>query len=149
MAICFEVERSVPKRMTEDGERLAQALRDLRTRAGITQEEMADRIGLSYAGYRPYEQGRRELKPSQLPRFAEALEISTAELASRIGLIPESVHNLRVNEFSEIITRVEAEAPQIADDLMEMIRTSFRIAIRARPSQRNLNDARDEPSRLP
>lgn len=52
------------------------ALSRLRTSKGWTQEQAADRAGLSLGGYRKLEYGERQLKVAQLRKFSELFEVS-------------------------------------------------------------------------
>jgi DNA-binding XRE family transcriptional regulator len=73
-------------KVTEGGKDLAKVLREVRELRGWTQREVAERWGMTVDGYRPYEQGRRQLRLSQIKRLAEALDIPEAELAERLGM---------------------------------------------------------------
>jgi transcriptional regulator with XRE-family HTH domain len=54
---------------------LIKRLRELRKKTGLTQEQFAERIGLSYKYYQQIELGnKRELRLSTLDRLAKGLE---------------------------------------------------------------------------
>lgn len=129
MAICFEVE-SVPSRISgspsPERQRVAEVLRVLRQGLGLSQEAMAQRVGLSYAGYRPYEQGRRELSMEQIPVFADALEITRPELASRLGLSQVELHSVYAAEFEQLIEQVADD--EVKEELMRAVRAMARVA---------------------
>lgn len=71
--------------MAEKNPDLSMRLRAARERAGVTQEELARRLGMSTKGYRAYEAGRH---PDQhrLKEIADALEITIPELLIEDGL---------------------------------------------------------------
>ncbi|MGH7984526.1 MAG: helix-turn-helix domain-containing protein [Candidatus Udaeobacter sp.] len=63
--------------------RLANRLRELRKRAGLTQEQFAERAQVGYKFYQQIEtNARRDLRLSTLERLADAHGISVAELLS-------------------------------------------------------------------
>ncbi|HEX8751909.1 MAG TPA: helix-turn-helix transcriptional regulator, partial [Solirubrobacterales bacterium] len=66
-------------------EDLPDRIRAARQRAGVTQEELARRLGMSTKGYRAYE-STREPVPERLAQIADALGISLAELLVDDGL---------------------------------------------------------------
>lgn len=77
------------------GEHVARVLRATRSEQGMTQLQVATRLGMTVDGYRPYERGVRQLRTHHIPKFAHALGLSAAELAHRLGLrdepgVPES-----------------------------------------------------------
>ena len=64
-------------------------LRRLRERAGLTQEELAERAGLTGKGVGALERGvRRHPYPHTVRALADALELSAAERAALIALLP-------------------------------------------------------------
>jgi transcriptional regulator with XRE-family HTH domain len=55
---------------------LLKRLRELRKQTGLTQEQFAERIGLSYRYYQQIELGKkREIRLSTLDRLAHGLEL--------------------------------------------------------------------------
>jgi transcriptional regulator with XRE-family HTH domain len=61
-------------------QQVGQALRDARLGAGLTQQELATRLGWSPDTLASYETGRRGLRAAQLAEVARALNIPTAAL---------------------------------------------------------------------
>ncbi|MCI1965660.1 MAG: helix-turn-helix transcriptional regulator [Oscillospiraceae bacterium] len=59
---------------------LNQKIRQLRRERGMTQKELARRIGVSTSAVGMYEQGRREPDTALLARLAAVLDCSTDEL---------------------------------------------------------------------
>lgn len=129
MAICLLPERVlVPSHPSPQRRLVADVLRELRRQANLSQEEFAPRVGLSLAGYRPYEQGKRDLSGEQLPVFAEALQVSRAELAARLGLAAPEIDTIYAAEVQELLQHVKDDAAR--EDLMNAIRAMARVAAR-------------------
>ncbi len=60
---------------------LIKRLRELRKKSGLTQEQFAERIGLSYKYYQQIELGnKRELRLSTLDRLAAGLDAESWKL---------------------------------------------------------------------
>ena len=55
-------------------------LRELRTNAGLTQEFLANKLGISRPKYNAIEAGRTELSRSEIKKLADLYEISPAEI---------------------------------------------------------------------
>lgn len=107
-------------RVTEGGLQLASVLREIRKARGWTQREVAERWSMTVDGYRPYEQGRRQLRWTQVPGLARALDIPELDLAERLGMQmppPSDEANLR----TELARNVAAlAATELADLLGEL-----------------------------
>ena len=109
MVTLIAPEEYVPSRQqtgsSEERRRVATVLREGRQKLGLSQEEFAKRVGLSYAGYRPYEQSKRALSTEQIPQFAEALEITEAELGTIYNsrrMVTERLEQLERNGFIRV-----------------------------------------------
>lgn len=89
MAIC--VAEFVLAARTPEGLRIAAVFKDLRRSAELTQEEVAERAGLTLAGYRPYEQGKRQLRTEQITVFADAFGVPRSMLAERLHLADSDI----------------------------------------------------------
>jgi XRE family transcriptional regulator, regulator of sulfur utilization len=59
---------------------LAEKIRLYRLQKGLSQENMADMLGLSTTAYGDIERGRTELSVSRLESIAQLLEVSIADL---------------------------------------------------------------------
>jgi transcriptional regulator with XRE-family HTH domain len=66
-------------------EALGRALRGLRQRSGITQEEMGARVGIDPTYISRVEGGRINLRWSTLQRFLRALDATVADLGAELG----------------------------------------------------------------
>jgi transcriptional regulator with XRE-family HTH domain len=64
----------------EPDQDLAEAIRQLRARRGMTQEEVAYEAGLTISSYREIEKGRTNPAWTTLQRIASALGVSMGEL---------------------------------------------------------------------
>ena len=80
--------RRASKRKVTDRERwekLGQALRAIRKTLGLSQEDMADILGVSWATYQRYEKGK--INPENIiPLLEKKLDISEIEIKLRAGL---------------------------------------------------------------
>jgi transcriptional regulator with XRE-family HTH domain len=74
-----------PNRSDENGQQaLGQALRALRQRAGITQEELGARVGIDPTYISRVEGGRINLRWGTLQRFLHALNATVTDLAGEL-----------------------------------------------------------------
>ena len=76
-------------------------LRRLRRGKGLTQEELAERAGISRAGYRNIETGKTSPRSSTLEALAEALEASLPELLTPVP----ALRHVRFRSFKRLRTR--------------------------------------------
>jgi transcriptional regulator with XRE-family HTH domain len=83
-----------PRRQTKprspDHAALGCAVEDLRRKAGLTQEELADRIHSDFPSVGNLERGRSNPTFSSLLRVAQGLDIDLSELAERFEQIRRS-----------------------------------------------------------
>lgn len=68
-----------------DTVRLGRAVKELRKRAGFTQQELADKVGLHRTSVARLEAGRHDVAASTLPALAKALGVDPAALFDRAG----------------------------------------------------------------
>jgi transcriptional regulator with XRE-family HTH domain len=73
----------MPKSAKEESETIAQRLGRLRREKGITQVEMAERLGISQPIVSDYERGELRLHGELIVKLAEILDCSTDELLGR------------------------------------------------------------------
>lgn len=120
-----------PKRISEQ-EALGLALRRLRKRADLTQDQAAERAGVVVQSWRRYEWGERDLSYDKLGKLAEALGATREELLAEravviheapgriVDLARERQGRARAKEELGPLTireRVQAGAWLAADDL--------------------------------
>jgi transcriptional regulator with XRE-family HTH domain len=60
-------------------------LRAIREQQGLTQRQVSERLGKREGSYAAYENGRSRFTLPELPEVADALRVSTAHLAGRLG----------------------------------------------------------------
>lgn len=81
---------------TKDQLILGRALRELRDRAGLLQEDLADRLGIDATYISQVENGRRGVRWHTVMRFLRALGANMHEFADAIGVVekldPPSKH---------------------------------------------------------
>lgn len=61
---------------------LGRALRELRERAGLTQDQLAERIGIDLTYVSRVERGKRGVRWHTVMRFLRALDVSIGDLAA-------------------------------------------------------------------
>lgn len=107
--------------LSEDlAEQLPKRVIELRKAAGLTQVVVAERLGITEGRYGHYERGFRRFPVSILPKLAEALGCSEAELigtsaakpkkrgpASRLEQLAEKIGKLPRNKQNVILDMVE------------------------------------------
>lgn len=59
---------------------ISKKIHDFRQKAGLTQEELAEKVGLSRGSITSIEQGKRKVTVEELLKFCEALACSHADL---------------------------------------------------------------------
>lgn len=69
---------------TQDQVVLGRALRELRDRAGLRQDELGARLGIDATYISQVENGRRGVRWHTVMRFLRALDASLADLASAV-----------------------------------------------------------------
>ena len=88
---------------------------------------MARRANLTLAGYRPYEQGRRQLRLEQLPTFAKAFSMSVDALAVRLGLGRSTLRELQYAECADILSQLADEPPEVTQIILNWLRQAVEI----------------------
>lgn len=90
MSHSLEYHRRMPAQLDTGGEAFGDRLRLLRERAGLTQEELASRAGLTPNAVSALERGTRTRPyPHTVRSLADALELSQSERAALIGSVPK------------------------------------------------------------
>jgi transcriptional regulator with XRE-family HTH domain len=78
--------RNYGKAATEIDRALALRIRERRVMLGLTQKQMADRIGVTYQQVNKYEQGANRISVARLFAIAEGLGVHPAELITGLEL---------------------------------------------------------------
>ena len=103
-------------------EAVAPYLRQIRTAAGLTQAEAADRVGVSSKTVERWEAGKHEPPASELAAYVKALEGSVAEVIRRLvgsSITEESDELAVINRLSPAQRRLVAELAR------QMLREEF------------------------
>lgn len=94
------------------------ALKKARIDAGITQAELAKRLGVTPQTVSQYERGHINPKIETLLKFADALEINFKDLINQADYVEDNDHELRVNE------RLTREISALGKELEEIEKSS-------------------------
>jgi transcriptional regulator with XRE-family HTH domain len=76
---------------------IGESIRELRLLKGLTQESLAEKMGIKASMVRAYESGRRNPKPDTIQRFADALGVSAGYLMSGSNFYLDSDDQIRVH----------------------------------------------------
>lgn len=90
-----------------------QRLREIRTKKGITQEEIADYLGFSRPTYTAYESGRRKPDNDTLVKIAKFLDVSTDYL---LGLT-----DIQNSQDYELVKTLAGNDPELLELLKEFV----------------------------
>lgn len=113
-------------------ETVAGRLRKLREELGLTQHQIAERLGLTDAGYRHYEFGRVSIALNDLPMLADALGVTKNYLMECLGLLDEPPDS---NSLEVIVRSLRSSHELTVEDkdiLIRLVERSRRI-IRGEP----------------
>jgi transcriptional regulator with XRE-family HTH domain len=94
------------------GDSFGARLRTARKRAGLNQTELAERVGVTRQTVTKWEREHRLMRPSALPRIAEALGVTTDEL------FPQELPRTGTSD-RERIARLEQELRDLRAELLE------------------------------
>jgi transcriptional regulator with XRE-family HTH domain len=111
-----------------DNNSIKENIRNIRKRAGLTQEDMAYRLGISLTAYRDLERGSTSIVNSNVYKIAEITGTSTEELV--LGLHPERADNSIDDVRVEYGSKVEALMTRISD--LEKIVASLEATIESK-----------------
>ena len=96
---------------------LAEKLKLMRKKAGLTQKEVADKLGITYQSYGQYERGLRNPKYESIQKIASALNCDISEVLTpdeeREMIIDELVENLLSKGKS---AQTKEETKQLSDE---------------------------------
>lgn len=74
------IEELSPRHVDEIDRAIGCRIRELRIIAGLTQEHLGDRLGLTFQQIQKYERGQNRVSGSRLVKMARALGVPTASL---------------------------------------------------------------------
>lgn len=110
-----------------DNNSIKENIRKIRKSKGLTQEEMAHRMGISLTAYRDLEKGATGIVNSNISKIAEITGISTAEV---LGYSEQS-QTVTVNDVkAEYNSRIETMQTRIND--LEKIVASLEALIKVK-----------------
>ncbi len=93
---------------------IGRRIKSARKRAGMTQSDLAEKLGISYQGIAQWETGSRNPKIQSLKKIAEALLISVEELTGGLTVSNETMFYGRpAIEFLEVISEILSEGKQV------------------------------------
>ena len=96
-----------------DNNSIKENIRSIRRRNGLTQEEMAHRLGISLTAYRDLEKGATAIFNSNIYKIAELTGTSTEEIV--LGYRPEMPDVKIEDEQVEYNSKMESMATRIHD----------------------------------
>lgn len=102
---------------------MAARLRAIRKEQGLTQDQVARRLGLTEGAYRHYESGRSEPTFTDIPQLAAALGVTTEALFATQnqvmnGLIRALATNGKRRESEQVLEQVYAVVAKIEELLL-------------------------------
>ena len=120
LGVSTTAERRMPKQKAPEATTFGQRLVALRKAAALTQQELADEVGVSRRMLAYYE-GQSEHPPTTLlPALAHALNVSADEL---LGLIPTVKRNGRVrdNRMQRRLQQIESLPPEERRQIIQLV----------------------------
>lgn len=100
-------------------------IRDLRTAAGLSQEQLAELASLNRVTVAKYEAGRVEPGAQALSRIADALEVSVDVLLGRAEANPEEVGRPRTAESKIISAGVDRMSKSDREKALAMMKAVY------------------------
>lgn len=116
-----------------DTKAIIKNIRAIRSRIGLTQEEVAARLGMTQAAYGAWEIGRKQLTLENLERIAGAFECDLADIIGGGCLPPpvsgnSTVTNMERNDLMELLRRKDEQIAQLLDQNRELVQVVGRLA---------------------
>jgi transcriptional regulator with XRE-family HTH domain len=128
---------SKPENRGPEFPRVANALRAVRKRHGLTQEDMAPVLGLSFAGYRPYERGERDLTQSQIEMIATTLGVPVSSITGLLWPEDAQIVQARFSHDWDDLQK-QVAALDVPDEIREQILRSWRESVGIMQATANL-----------
>ncbi len=135
-------ERPMPKQKAPEATSFGQRLVALRNAAGLTQQQLADEVGVSRRMIAYYE-GQSEHPPTTLlPALARALQVSADELlglapaAKRNGRVPDNRMQRRLQQIASLPPEERRQILQLLDAFIERGQLKRRAAQAERGTER-------------
>jgi transcriptional regulator with XRE-family HTH domain len=99
---------------------LGQRIADLRKDAGLTQTQLADKVGVSQQIIASYENGKRNFPVGRLLEVAEALNISASELLTGTKK-DRSKKKTRLDEQLAAVKQLPARKRQFVSEFLDTV----------------------------
>lgn len=116
-----EAVRVVVTRKTDDGVRMGEEIESVRRESGFTQQEVADRLGMSLQGYLGYRKGYSKVNQRNLKQWAKALDMAPDKLAERLGI--DIVMSPRAGDLRQALTgALGPDKAEILEDVVDEIK---------------------------
>lgn len=104
------------------GKRLA----DLRKKRGLSQYELAERLGFTRGQIANYEQGKREPDHDTLMKIADFFDVSIDYLLGRTN-IPDPVPTIAFHRTDDPMADLPEEARKSVEEFLEYIRKKYNL----------------------
>jgi len=72
------------------GKKVGELIRKIRDAKGITQMELAEKVGISYQQIQKYEKGKSSISLCRLKQIAEALDVELSDFLQQFEYVSES-----------------------------------------------------------
>lgn len=118
---------------------VGETLKNLREKVGLTQKELAERMGVSPSHVSQYERNLRNPSTNQLKKFADALDVSfNVLLASKFDSMAESSREIQrdvvnvfsINDFSEKLMHIGYNLREVSGNtfIIENSKTEYKAS---------------------
>lgn len=112
--------RSEARTANEVDKFVGSRIRARRLEIGISQERLADMVGVTFQQVQKYEKGVNRVSASTLYRVCQALDISVTALMPSLQTRPTAASESAFAELSDLVTKLSPEGQTL---LLELART--------------------------
>lgn len=114
--------QTVKRRVSEDGQRIARNLKQLRELAGLTQQDVASMLQITHQQVQKYESGLNRLSLQMVPAICDALGVSMESLLMGTMLedatrTPRDLNNLQASFMRVRCPEMRQKILQVIDIL--------------------------------
>jgi len=95
-------------------------VRELRTRAGLSQTDLCERLGVSFQQVQKYEKGVNRMGASRLIQICEALKVTIVDIFDGVQSATDAAEK----------TLADPEAMRIARDIQRIENENMRMAVK-------------------
>lgn len=104
-------------------------VRELRTRAGLSQTDLGSRLGVSFQQVQKYEKGVNRMGASRLIQICDALKVTIHDVFEGVGSVPDAEEKLLADpeamRIARDIQRIESDSMRMA--VKQLVRTMSRL----------------------